>query len=139
MALLLDTGIVYAYFDRKDSWHEPASRLLQRETDARLIPAPVIPEVDYLLGDRLGVRAQETFCRELAEGSLVVVDLPRESYSRILELTRQYAELRLGFVDAAVLALAEKLNLGRIATTDRKHFSVVKIGIPLELVPDPPS
>ena len=139
MALLLDTGIVYAYYDRKDGWHEPASRLLQRETGARLIPSPVIPEVDYLLGDRLGFQAQEAFWRELAEGRFVVVDLPRLLYSRILDLNRQYAALRLGFVDAAILALAESLGQRRIATTDRKHFAAVKIGIPLELVPDPPA
>jgi len=59
-------------------------------------------------------------------------------YSRVLELNLQYEDLGLGFVDAAILALAESLNLSRIATTDRKHFGAVKIGVALELVPETP-
>lgn len=139
MTILLDTGIVYAYYDRDDRWSEPARDLLKSEPGPRLIPAPVIPEVDYLLGDRIGFRAQEIFYLGLTEGHYRVVDLPSRSYSRILELNRQYQDLGLGFVDAAILALAEALGLGRIATTDRKHFGAVEIGIPLELLPDAPA
>ena len=61
MTILLDTGIVYAYYDRDDRWFAPARDLLKNEPGPRLIPAPVIPEVDYLLGDRIGFRAQEVF------------------------------------------------------------------------------
>lgn len=67
-----------------------------------------------------------------------MVDLPGHLYSRVLELNLQYEDLGLGFVDAAILALAESLNLSRIATTDRKHFGAVKIGVALELVPETP-
>jgi predicted nucleic acid-binding protein len=31
----------------------------------------------------------------------------------------------VGFVDASVVAIAERLRLDRIATTDRRHFSTV--------------
>jgi uncharacterized protein len=33
--------------------------------------------------------------------------------------------LPLGIVDAAVIAIAERLNLTEVATVDRKHFSIV--------------
>jgi predicted nucleic acid-binding protein len=56
-----------------------------------------------------------------------------------LELNRKYQALRLGFVDAAVLTLAEDLGLGRIATTDRRHFGAVRLSIPLELLPAKPA
>jgi predicted nucleic acid-binding protein len=48
----------------------------------------------------------------------------------------KYQALRLGFVDAAVLAMAEHLKLGRIATTDRRHFNSVRLSVPLELLPE---
>jgi hypothetical protein len=35
--------------------------------------------------------------------------------------------------------LVEFLNLGRIATTDRRHFGAVKLKLPLELFPEPPA
>ena len=34
--------------------------------------------------------------------------------------------LPLGIVDAAVITIAERLNLSEVATVDRKHFSVVR-------------
>ncbi len=55
-------------------------------------------------------------------------DLPR-----IQELMRQYADLPLGFADASVIALAE--SVGRVATTDRRHFNVVRTKRALELLP----
>lgn len=135
MAVLLDTGILFASYDRADAWHQRAIDLLASEPGGLIVPAPVIPEVDHLLGRRLGERAQEKFYEGLAEGDFYVAELPPEGYTRVLELNRQYEALRLGFVDAAVLAIAESLGLGRIATTDRRHFGAVKIAVPLELLP----
>jgi len=45
---------------------------------------------------------------------------------RIAELVEQYVSLPLGIVDAAVIAIAERLNLTEVATVDRKHFSIVR-------------
>ena len=138
MAILLDSGILYAYYDRRDLWHPSARKLIEAEIGGLIVPAPVIPEVDYLLGERLGAKAQAVFYEGLIDGSFFIADFPQESYPRILELNQKYQSLRLGFVDAAVLALAEHLGVGRIATTDRRHFSPVKLAIPLELLPSGP-
>jgi predicted nucleic acid-binding protein len=135
MAVLLDTGILYAYYDRRDSWHSASRGLIEAEAGGLIVPAPIIPEVDYLLGKRLGCEAQAVFYQGLVNGSFFVVDLLPEHYARILELHRAYSGLQLGFVDAAVLAIAEHLQLGRIATTDRRHFGAVEVSVPLELVP----
>ena len=135
MAVLLDTGVLFAYYDRRDAWHPASRRLLEGEAGGLVIAAPVISEVDYLLGERLGAQAQLAFYEGLTDGAYFVADLPQESYPRILELNRKYESLRLGFVDAAVMALAEHLALGRIATTDRRHFSAVKLALQLELLP----
>jgi predicted nucleic acid-binding protein len=139
VAILLDTGILYAYYDRRDLWHQGSRKLIESERGELVIPAPVLPEVDYLLGERLGVEAQAVFYRGLIDESFTVADLPPGSYPRILELNQKYQALRLGFVDAAVLALAEDLGLGRIATTDRRHFGAVRLSIPLELLPPVPA
>jgi predicted nucleic acid-binding protein len=138
VAILLDTGVLYAYYDRRDLWHTACRGLIGEEMGGLIVPAPVIPEVDYLLGERLGAQAQAAFYEGLVDGSFFVADLPRESYPRILGLNQKYADLRLGFVDAAVLALAEHLGMGRIATTDRRHFGPVRLSVPLELLPEEP-
>jgi uncharacterized protein len=135
VAVLLDTGVLYAYYDRRELWHPSSRKLIESEAGGLVVPVPVISEVDYLLGERLGSRAQARFYEGLVDGSYFVADLPQEVYPRILELNRKYEALRLGFVDAAVMALAEHLGMGRIATTDRRHFGAVRLTLPLELLP----
>lgn len=140
MALLLDTGILYAYYDRSDAWHGAAAGLIAAEAGGLLVPAPVVPEVDHLLGARLGRAARELFYRGLAEASYLLVDLPQERIARVAEIDRQFAELDLGFVDAAVVALAESLGIARVATADRRHFEPLARAYRLELLPaEPPA
>jgi predicted nucleic acid-binding protein len=56
-----------------------------------------------------------------------------------MEVDRRYGELGLGLVDASVVALAESLDIHRIATRDVRHFSVVRLrnGRSFELVVNP--
>ena len=135
MSVLLDTGIVYAYYDRSDRWHERARALIQGEQRGLILPAPVLPEVDHLLGHRLGTKSRLTFYSGLVEGYYLVVDLPRESYARVADLNRRFDDLGLGFVDAAIIAIGETLGVKRIATTDRRHFEPVASTFRLELLP----
>ena len=135
MSILLDSGIVYAYYDRSDAWHARARKLIESEQRGLILPAAVIPEVDWLLGQRLGRRGRLTFYEGISEGYYLVADLPRAAYPRIAELNRRFADLDLGFVDAAVVAIAEALGLTRIATTDRRHFAPVAAALSLQLSP----
>lgn len=135
MAVLLDTGILYAYYDRSDAWHKRAVALVRAEEGGLIVPAPVVPEVDHLLGRRLGPAARHVFYKGLSEGHYFVADLPREQYTRVAELNRQFADLDLGFVDAAVVAIAEALGLARVATTDRRDFTPLAASLSIELLP----
>ena len=135
MPVLIDSGIVYAYYDRSDRWHERARALIQGEQRGLILPAPVLPEVDHLLGHRLGANSRLTFYSGLVEGYYLVVDVPRESYARVADLNRRFDDLGLGFVDAAIIAIGETLGVKRIATTDRRHFEPVASTFRLELLP----
>jgi len=109
--------------------------LIMGEQRGLILPAPVIPEVDHLLGVRLGARSRQTFYAGIVEGAYLVVDLPREGYARVADLNSRFDDLALGFVDAAIVALAESLGLSRVATTDRRHFAPLASALSLELVP----
>lgn len=135
MSVLLDTGIVYAYYDRSDRWHGRARRLIQAEQRRLILQAPVIPEVDHLLGTRLGGRSRAVFYSGIVEGYYLVADLPRDAYARVADLNRQFADLELGFVDAAIVPLAEAIGLSRIATSDRRHFEPLAAALSLDLAP----
>jgi predicted nucleic acid-binding protein len=133
--LLLDTGIVYAYYDRSDTWHARARTLVQGEAQGLILPAPVVPEVDHLLTVRLGSKSRLAFYEGIIDGYYLIADLPRAGYARVADLNRRFDDLNLGFVDAAVVALAETLGLSRIATTDRRHFEPLAAAFSLELIP----
>jgi uncharacterized protein len=55
-----------------------------------------------------------------------MLDLIRADYVRIRELLTRYADLKLGFVDAAVVAIVERLNERKLATLDRRHFTTIR-------------
>ena len=135
MAVLLDTGILYAFYDSDDSWHKRSRTLFEAEQHALIVPSPVIPEVDHLLGSRLGRAAQLAFYQGLSGGHYFIADLPQGKYQRVEELNRQFAQLALGFVDAAIVAISEALELPRIATTDRRDFVPLAAALSLQLLP----
>lgn len=133
MSVLLDTGIVYAYYDRSDTWHDRARRFVQGEQRGLILPSPVIPEVDHLLGHRLGAKSRLAFYTGIVEGYYLIADLPKDAYPRVADLNRRFDDL--GFVDAAIVALAESLGLSRVATTDRRHFDPLAAAFSLQLLP----
>lgn len=135
MPVLLDTGIVYAYYDASDDWHSRALSVFDESPGPFLLPALVIPEVDHLLGQRLGRRARELFYEGIVSGAYQVVDLPEAGYARAAELDRTYSDLALGLVDAALVAHAEALSVPWIATSDRRDFEPLVAPLGLKLVP----
>jgi uncharacterized protein len=89
-----------------------------------VIPALVVAETTYLVGSRLGPRAEAAFLRGLER---IEVEAPRsDEWERIAELVDAYADLGLGGTDASVVALAERLETDVVITLDRRHFGVVR-------------
>jgi predicted nucleic acid-binding protein len=99
---------------------------LHEDRRGRLIPAPVVAEVGYLLGREAGPRVESLFLRSLADGDFTAVDLIPADYARMADLVVTYGDLPLGTTDAAVVAVAERLKITDVATLDRRHFTVVR-------------
>jgi uncharacterized protein len=126
VALICDTGPLYAGMDRADADHELCAAMLTGSREQLLVPAPVIVELDWLAGNRLGPGPFLAFLADLADGAIAVVDLVRADYVRVRELLIRYADLRLGFVDAAILAVVERLGESKLATLDHRHFGTIR-------------
>jgi predicted nucleic acid-binding protein len=121
MPLLCDSGILYALADRRDAWNRRAAEFFESERRLLLAPVTVLPEVSYLLRTRLGPAAERAFAESLATGELAVENLAPADLARCAELLAEHAFL--GFVDASVVAVAERLKLDSLVTTDRRDFS----------------
>lgn len=81
-------------------------------------------EVDYWCRKLLAPGVFAAFIDDLAAGAYRLVDLDARGYQRAAGLTGQY--LRLDLVDAAVMATCELTGETKVATPDRRHFSVVR-------------
>jgi hypothetical protein len=112
--------------DRDDDWHLRVVRFLERSGDEFVIPVTVLPEAAYLLSGHLGVGAEQKLVQTVVNGEMAMEDLTVQDLRRALELLRRYDDARLGFVDASVVAIAERLKIERILTTDRRDFSLVR-------------
>ena len=64
--------------------------------------------------------------RDIRRGSYDVEDLTAADYDRVEELLTTYRDLNVGFVDAAVLAIVERLGETKLVTLDRRHFTVMR-------------
>jgi len=124
MALLVDTGILFALVDKGDAWHARTRAYIESARDTLLAPVTILPEIAYLLRHRISADAERAFIRSVADNELAVEPLDRRDWPRVEELMGRYDWL--GFVDATVVAVAERLKLKTLATTDRRHFSVVR-------------
>jgi predicted nucleic acid-binding protein len=100
--------------------------LLETHPGPLLVPTLVVTEVTYLLGTRLGWEAEVRFLGDLASGDLVLEPVHPADPLRIAELVARYRDLPLGTVDASVVAAAERLDVTEVATTDHRHFGVVR-------------
>jgi uncharacterized protein len=133
--IVADTGAVLALLDTDDRHHAALRELYEQRPNDWLLPWAILPEVDYLVASELGARAQESFLADVADGAFQVEYGRDEDLSRAHVIARKYGALRLGLVDAVVMAIAERLRAEAIATLDLRHFGAVKIASSPRLFP----
>ena len=119
--LLCDTGVLLAAGNVRDHHHAACLALLRSAEGPLLVPSPVLGEIGYLLQSRVGPHAEVTFLKSFGGTGFHVAEVEEGDVARIAELVEQYVSLPLGIVDAAVIAVAERLNLAEVATVDRKR------------------
>ena len=104
-----------------------------------IVPGLVLAEVDYCL--RANRAAMRKLVAEIFDpGTRYEFERPLPSdLIRGLELDGKFKNLDLGLVDGTVAAVAERRQVYRILTTDRRDFGAIRVGSrftrALELVP----
>ena len=66
------------------------------------------------------------FVSSMTPNTVQVEPLIPEDLVRVHEVLEQYADNQLDFTDAAIVATAERLNITRVYTLDRRDFSVIR-------------
>ncbi|MBA2592433.1 MAG: PIN domain-containing protein [Gammaproteobacteria bacterium] len=125
--IVADTGALVALIDADDRYHGYMRDLYERDPDRWVVPWAVLPEVDYLVASHVGDEAARVFMADVAEG-IYAIDwgIPAD-LARAQDVNQRYRALRLGLVDAVVIAIAERRHSKVIATLDLRHFGAVEI------------
>ena len=126
MALVLDTGPLYAALDRSDADHQRSRSLIENAGETLIIPGPVLVEVDYWVHTRMHLGVMLALLDDIRSGAYVAENAQEADYQRIRELCDRYASSDIGFVDAAILAIVERLHEPKLATLDHRHFTVLR-------------
>lgn len=132
--ITLDTSAILALLNRQDGAHRAAVQALETDRGPYLVPAATLGEVGFLVEDRLGVKVLDLFLEDLEIGAWAL-DCGEGDMPRVRALLRRYADLSLGYVDAAVIACAERSG-GRVMTFDLRDFGVVAAEGTITIVPE---
>ncbi len=124
--VVADTGPLVALLDGDDAWHDRVRDWLTTTRSELVVAEPVLAEVCYLAGRHISPLAEIAFVESLARGEFVVEPLVRADLPRVAQLVKRYHDMPLGYVDATVIAIAERLGARGILTTDRRHFGAVR-------------
>jgi uncharacterized protein len=126
MTALIDSGFLYAILDHRDKNHQRCTESLAALTDDLLLPTIVLVEVAYLLHARLGHQAMNAFIQRLDKDPIPLTAVIQDDFTRIHEILDQYADVELDFVDAAIVTLAERLDIERMLTVDQRDFRIIR-------------
>lgn len=122
---LIDTGFMYAVLDENDTEHHACSSVFKRES-GMLLPEVILPELAYLVIRGLGYETLTTFLRYIAAENLPLILTIPQDLERAAEILEKYADSKIDYVDAVIMAIAERLNIKRILTVDRRDFSLFR-------------
>lgn len=110
--ILADTSGIIALLDRDDHHHPAVVEIAKTET--LLVPATVLPEVDYLSSKYLGEPVARAFLQDLVAGYFTYLPVNLEDFKQALRVMARYQGVPLGLVDASLVALAERYHIRRI-------------------------
>ena len=137
MALIADSGGLYALYDARDKHHRAVKETAGAEAGPIILPMAILAEIDYLLRSKLGAAAEIRLLEGIAKGSYTMEAFTTQDAARCRELLEKYRDLDLGLADASVIATAERLEVYRILTVNERDFRSVRTarGDPFVLLP----
>lgn len=122
---LADTGFVVALLNSSDIKHKDVTAVYLQQRQI-LLPQTVLAEVAYLLGRDAGIPTVVAFLRGMADSRFHVVALTDADLKRVAEILEKYADSRIDFVDASVMAVAERYGSTKILTLDQRDFRLFR-------------
>ena len=114
--IIIDTGPLVAYFNRRDRWHRWVVDQMAALHPPLVTCEPVLTEACFLI-HRAGGSAADLI-RKLTQGSLEIGLGVEDAASAIESLMQRYADTPMSLADACLVRLSELLPDSRLFTLD---------------------
>lgn len=124
--IVLDTGGLYAFLDEDDTHHAAARRVVDNDPGPFVLSPFVLAEVDYLVQQRLGVKAECALLDDVDSGVYTLVAFGDEDMGQAARLVKKYADSRIGIADASVVVIAGRYRTVDVLSTDERHFRAIR-------------
>ena len=125
MRIIMDTSCMVGLVDKGFRGHEDIKVIAADDANEIIIPSPAIPETCYMLNKKFGPGIELRFIEDIASVQLQVEVLEFRDILRVPEIIKKYRSLNIGFVDAAITAICERLHINKILTLDHRHFNAI--------------
>ena len=126
MSVLLDTSFLVAVASARDARHDLARGAIRELTGPRVVAAVVLPEVFYMLSTRVNYASAVRLFDRLRGGAFQIEPLTTDDMTRMSEIMLDYQDNAFDFVDVAIMALSERLDIRTVYTLDRRDFTVFR-------------
>ena len=126
MPVLLDSSALVAVASRRDRAHRAVTDALGQERSGIHVPHTVLVESAQVVTARVGKAAWTSLLRGVLDSDWRVEPMTDEDLRRSADILDAYADSRMDFVDASVMAIAERLGAPRIYTLDRRDFTTMR-------------
>lgn len=128
LAIIIDTGIFYGFFNRKDVHHMDSICILAHSLEGKWGRAYtsdlIISETYTLLRYRMGNHVAQAFLDMLRESGIKTLFLDEEHYEHVVDTLRRFPNVNLSFTDAFTIVAINKLKIRYLASYD-ESFSII--------------
>ncbi|UXE63310.1 MAG: PIN domain-containing protein [Woronichinia naegeliana WA131] len=121
--IVIDTGVLVAYLNRREQWHDWAKIQLAQIQSPLLTCEAVIVETCFLLKNCYG--AKDLIFALIKSGNLVIIFSLEKEISQIEFLMKRYENVPMSLADACLVRMSE-LILGSCILTLDSDFQIYR-------------
>lgn len=132
---LLDAGPLIALLNPRDQWYGAIASSWGDLVGRCLTTEAVVVEATHMVARGRGTHSAVLELLIAADVPIVALHLPM--HEACVHLLRAYADMPMDYADATLVALADRLDLHRVFTLDRRGFRAYRgaRGRTLDVVP----
>jgi uncharacterized protein len=126
VTVLIDTSFLVALAITPDRYHAAAVETMNGIDSTMVIPVPVLPELFYMIAARGSYRSAVKIYQYIHSEDFQIEPLTPQDRLRMGEIMTKYLDAEFDFVDMAIMAISERLNITRVCTFDQRDFSIFR-------------